>query len=136
MECLLHISYKMEVKSWQAKGDDMKQKVKLRKESIQEAFRRATGMLLDVVKQGSGNTNTGNTARRFFADPELTGRLTGLSVNLIKRIGVILQCISSGKDINVAKFMCYCDATADLYVELYSWYHMPSSLHKLLIHGP
>ena len=135
MECLLHIAYKIDVKSWQLKGDDMKEKVKDKKASIQEAFRRETGLLLDVVKQGSGNTNTGNTARRFFADPETTARLTGLDVNLIRKIAVILQCISSGEKINMEKFKLYCDETADLYVQLYSWYYMPASLHKLLIHG-
>lgn len=29
----------------------------------------------------------------------------------------------------------YCFETAELYVKLYSWYFMPPSLHKVLIHG-
>lgn len=135
MECLLHIAYRMDIKSWQAKGDENKKKVKDKKEAIQEAFRRSTGLLLDVVKQGSGNTNTGNAARRFFANPETTAEITKLDVNLIRRLAVILQCISSGEKIQVQKFKLYCDETANLFVELYPWYNMPASLHKLLIHG-
>lgn len=101
MECLLHIAYKLETKSWQAKGEEMKQKVRERKETIQEAFRRETGLLLDVVRQGSGTTNTGNAARRFFSDPETTARITGIDILLIRRIAVVLQCISSGETIDV-----------------------------------
>ncbi|CAH2095432.1 unnamed protein product [Euphydryas editha] len=97
----------MDVKSWQAKGDEIKKKVKERKESIQQAFRRETGLLLDVVKQGSINTNTVNTARRFFGNPELTARLTGLDVKLIRRMAIILQCISSGEKINTESFGCF-----------------------------
>ncbi|KAG6456667.1 hypothetical protein O3G_MSEX009874 [Manduca sexta] len=136
MECLLHISYRLEIKSWQSKGDEHKQKVKDRKKAIQEAFRGEIGLLLDIVKQGSGNTNTGNVARRFFADEETTARITGLDVRIIHRIGVVLKCISSWQRINYETFKEYCNATANLYVELYPWYYMPSSLHKLLIHGP
>ena len=33
------------------------------------------------------------------------------------------------------KFREYCLETARLYVELYPWYYMPSSMHKILIHG-
>lgn len=32
-------------------------------------------------------------------------------------------------------FANYLDETAQLYVELYGWYFMPSSIHKLLLHG-
>ncbi|EFN77836.1 hypothetical protein EAI_11743, partial [Harpegnathos saltator] len=32
-------------------------------------------------------------------------------------------------------FGTYCYETAQLYVRLYSWYFMPASVHKLLVHG-
>lgn len=54
---------------------------------------------------------------------------------LIKRFAVILQTISSGFEINVDKFDTYAKETAKLYTELYNWYYMPSSVHKVLIHG-
>ena len=82
-ECLLHISYRLNVKTWCIKSDDQKSDVQVRKVLIQKAFRVNMGLLVDVVKQGKGNTNDGNTARKFFAEPELSASLTGLDSILI-----------------------------------------------------
>lgn len=136
MECLLHISYKLDIKSWQARDDDAKNKVNDRKATIQVAIRRETGLLLDVVKQGSGSTNNGNAARRFFENHIKSAEITGIDAELLRKICVILQCISSGLKINIAKFRKFCYDTAKLYVDLYPWYYMPSALHKILLHGP
>lgn len=43
--------------------------------------------------------------------------------------------MSSGYEINLEKFEAYTLKTAELYVSLYSWYYMPASVHKILIHG-
>lgn len=135
MECLLHIAYRLDIKSWQSRGDDAKKSVDERKKNIQDRFRKETGLLLDVVKQGSGTTNNGNSARRFFQDPAKTADITGLDVALVQRLGVILQCISSGEKIIVNKFNEFCIDTAKMFTNLYPWYYMPVSIHKLLIHG-
>lgn len=37
--------------------------------------------------------------------------------------------------INIDYFRKYCLETAKRYVSLYKWYHMPPSLHIILIHG-
>lgn len=42
--------------------------------------------------------------------------------------------MTSGYDINLEKFEAYTLETAELYVSLYPWY-IPSSVHKILIHG-
>ena len=34
------------------------------------------------------------------------------------------------------KFQEYVKGTWDLYMKYYSWYYMPPTLHKLLVHGP
>lgn len=47
----------------------------------------------------------------------------------------ILQTLSSKHEINAEKFGKYATKTAELYVSLYSWYRMPPSVHKILIHG-
>jgi len=59
----------------------------------------------------------------------------GVDENLINRFHVILQVISCGHDIDLLKFEEYAVATARKFVELYPWYYMPTSVHKLLIHG-
>lgn len=134
MECILHISYNMDFKKWAARGED-KLLQKTKKELTQQEFFQRSGLLVDIVKQGFGTTNDGNTARRFFRDYEKSAEITGVDVNLIKRFAVILQSISCGKNINIPNFKNYCKETAELYIQLYPWYYMPSSIHKLLIHG-
>jgi len=62
-ECLLHISYRLEVKKWQIQKQD-REKVQQRKHLIQEKFHKEMGLLVDVPKPGGiGTTNDGNTAR-------------------------------------------------------------------------
>lgn len=134
MECILHISYNIDFKKWAARGDN-KLLQKERKQMTQDEFFTVTGLLIDIVKQGFGTTNDGNTARRFFRDYEKSAEITGIDGTLIKRFAVILQCISSGRNIDVEKMRSYCKETAELYVHLYPWYYMPSSVHKLLVHG-
>lgn len=133
-ECLLHIAYNLPFKSWSARGENKKIKED-RMLKIQEEFRSKTGLLVDIVKQGAGKTNDGNTARRFFSEYKTSAQITGLNEDLIKRLFVILQVIASGLHINVDAFKQYTRETADLYVSLYDWYYMPVTLHKILIHG-
>jgi hypothetical protein len=83
MECILHIAYNLSFKKWSARTQPEKDARADAKTRIQNAFRTQTGLIIDVPKQGSGNSNDGNTARRFFADPELTAGITGIDVNLI-----------------------------------------------------
>lgn len=88
-----------------------------------------------MVKQGFGTTNDGNTARRFFANITKSAEITGLDVTLLKRFKVILQVLASGQEINVNAFHSYAKETAQLYVQLYGWYYMPATVHKILLHG-
>lgn len=46
-----------------------------------------------------------------------------------------MQAISSGESVDPEKFHQYAKETAKRYASLYGWYHMPTTLHKLLIHG-
>ena len=65
-EYLLHISYRLPIKKWQAKGKD-KEIVKIRKQEINTKFRTELGLRVDQpIPGGSGKTNDGNIARRFF----------------------------------------------------------------------
>lgn len=134
-ESLLHLAYKIPLRKWQVRTAEEKQSVKSTKERIQKEFREQMGLLVDVPKQGSGNTNDGNTSRRFFADPTTSSVITGVNLDLIKRFSIILEVISSGISINVEKFATYTHTTAKLYVELYGWYPMSPTVHKVLTHG-
>lgn len=58
-----------------------------------------------------------------------------LNTELIKRFGAILSVIASGCEINTGAFDKYTTETARLFVNLYPWYYMPFSVHKILIPG-
>ena len=71
-EAALHLGYKLPVKKWQLKNENDKKIVNAKKKEIQEEFRTRLGLIVDVPKAGFGNSNDGNTSRRFFMDPELS----------------------------------------------------------------
>lgn len=90
----------------------------------------------DRPKQGYGSTSDGNSARRFFADPTTASKATGVDETIIRRFSVILFSLSSGREVNIDKFQEYCSTTCTLYEEMYSWYLMTPTVHKILVHGP
>ena len=51
--------------------------VRSAKEKIKNGLRNTLGILVDSPIQGSGNTNDGNTARRFFDNIETVANVTG-----------------------------------------------------------
>ncbi|XP_060800854.1 uncharacterized protein LOC132903670 [Amyelois transitella] len=135
-ECLLHLAYKLPIARWQARGKDDKQIVSENKTRIQTEFRKKCGLIVDKPKPGFGNSNDGNTARRFFQNPELSAEITHIDIDLIKKMHIILITISSGFDIDSEKYRLFALNTARYFVSLYPWYNMPPTLHKYLIHGP
>lgn len=93
------------------------------------------GLLVDIPKPGYGTTNDGNTARRFFSNPELSSEITGVDKDLIFKFGLILRTLAAGREINMDTFKELILETKNLYLSKYSWYYMPSSVHKLLLHA-
>lgn len=135
-EFLLHLSYKLEIKKWQARSTREKESVEKRKTAIQVAFKKQLGLNVDKPKQGSGTSNDGNTARLFFEHHGKSAQIIGIDQDIIYRFYVILQAISCGYEIDVNKFRQYCKELAERIVHAYDWYYMPTLVHKLLIHGP
>lgn len=84
---------------------------------------------------GSGTSNDGNTARRFFLNSEISAEITGIKKDLLDRCWTILQCLNSGYNINKTKFEEFALETARQLVAEYPWYNMPASVHKVLVHG-
>lgn len=66
MECLLHLAYRLDFKRWRASSVVDKARVEARKTLTQEKFLTQLGLKFDFPRQGSGNSNDGNTARRFL----------------------------------------------------------------------
>lgn len=91
--------------------------------------------MVDQPKPGYGSTNTGNTARIFFRNSKRSAEITGVNEELIHRFHIILQTISCGYEVDCEKFNIYALNTAKLFVTNYPWFYMPTSVHKVLIHG-
>lgn len=135
-ECLLHVGYKKEVEKWQSRGEETKQLLAKRKAAIQKAFKDELHLIIDRPKPGMGNSNDGNTARRFFEHSTVSARILGIDIELVERFHIILQVLSSGFNVKVKSFEKYCHETAQLFVSKYKWYNMSTTVHKVLIHGP
>ena len=61
--------------------------------------------------------------------------MTSIDCKLIKSFGIILRTIASGIKIELEKFNLLLNDTKKKYLELHPWFYMPSSVHKLLVHG-
>jgi hypothetical protein len=133
-ESILHLGYKLPVQKSQLRSQDEKAIVQETKLKMQQDFKNKMGLIVDVPKPGFGNTNDGNTSRRFFADPDLAAEITGVDINLIFRFKVILEVISSGHEVDTEKFSAYATETAELYIRLYPWHPMTPTMHKILVH--
>lgn len=106
-ECLLHVAYKLPLKTWQARGAENKQIVETTKKDIREKFKRELGLIVDQPKPGYGNSNDGNTARRFFENADVSSSITGVDIEIIKRFRTILKTMASGYTINLKQFEEY-----------------------------
>ena len=135
MECILNISYRLDFKKWSARSDQEKNLFKCRKEKVQTELKARLAISVDLPRQGSGTSNDGNTARKFFRNSQIVAEVTGVDENLISRFSVLLQVLTSGQSIDEHKFESFAIKTAELFEEKYGWYYMPSSVHKILLHG-
>jgi len=134
MECLLHISYNLDFRESCARGYN-KILQQNRKKQIQDGLKSQLSITVDVVKQGYGTTNDGNTARRFFSNPAIISNILGINETLIERFRNILHVVTSCFEIDLEKFEIYTTETAELFINLYGWYKMLPFVHKVLLHG-
>ena len=136
-ECVLHISYRLDIKRWRISQKEDKEIVLRKKKEVQSLFRSKMGLLVDHPRQGgSGNSNDGNTARRAFQNPKVFAEITKVDIVLISHLGTILGALNSPYNINIENFTSLCQKAFNLYVKRYHWFYMPVTMHKILVHGP
>ena len=136
LECMLHLAYRQDIRKWQARGLQDQESVKSTKERIQKEFKQQIGLVVDKPRSGgSGTSNDGNTARRIFSNTDVSSKILGVDKQLMDMFSTVLSTLSSGFDINSISFQDYCIKTAKYFVELYPWFYMPQSVHKVLLHG-
>lgn len=136
-EILVHLSYKLKADVHKGRVTDKsdREKIQAAKRQIQKEFHDKLGLLVDIPKAGFGNTNDGNTSRRFFNSQEGAASITGVDLSLINKFKTILEVISSGYEIDLKKFEKFTMDTAKHYVSLYPWQPMSPTVHKILIHS-
>jgi len=133
-ECCLHIAYRLPLGVWKVTSTEHKKVLQERKSRIQKDLRTMLGLNVDMPKSGgSGTTNDGNTARTAFKNIVIFAEITELNLELLKRFQTILIAISCQLPLDPLLFGDYCRCTAELYVSIYPWYPMPSTLHKVLL---
>ncbi|KAL4143561.1 hypothetical protein QTP88_005879 [Uroleucon formosanum] len=136
LECMLHIAYKKGIlESNKRISVEQKNEMAIQKKKIQNGLWEKLGIKVDKVVQGKGTSNTGNIGRRFFEHAQEVSEITGLNKILIERFKVILSILACSYNVNFEKYDNYAKDTLKLYLQLYPWYRMPPSVHKILVHG-
>ncbi|CAH2002924.1 unnamed protein product [Acanthoscelides obtectus] len=115
-ECLLHIGYRLPIKSWQVRGPENKAIVEANKKRIEAEFRAKLSLIVDKPKPGYGSSNDGNTARIFFHNPQTSSDITGVDRELIEKFAIILGVLASGCAIDLEKFASLLEEARNLYI--------------------
>lgn len=106
-KCLLHIAYRLSTTKWKISSLEDKQLTENTKKNIIDRLKAEMYLLVDIPKPGYGTTNDGNTVRRFFQQPFLASSITGIDLNFIKRLDIILKTMACGYAVNVEAFREY-----------------------------
>ena len=86
---VLNLACNIPVRARKAKGDAAKELRQQKKREIQQKYLRF-GLHIDFPAQhGCGSSTDGNTARRAFKDYQRLARITGVNVDLLKRLWYI-----------------------------------------------
>lgn len=72
---------------------------------------------------------------RFFLNRNVSADITRVNEKLITNFFIILILIYPNKNINLYTLNGHIKETGNLYLQLYGWYFMPTSVQKLLVHG-
>ena len=103
-----------DVKSYQARGSENKTKVLMRKNELQKDFKEKLGLDVFKVRKSGGTSNTGNTARVAFANPEIFSEITNFPVSLIKKLKILFDVIdTTSHEVDPDKFDEFCQSWLD-----------------------
>ncbi|GAB0087959.1 uncharacterized protein DMENIID0001_023290 [Sergentomyia squamirostris] len=136
-EFLLHVSYRMEIKiSWKRMSPEQHDLVNIRKQMIKKRLYEAFDVKVDMPRAGgSGTSTTGNLCRRVFSNPAKMSEALEVDEEIIIRFVNILISINCHEQLDPEKLQNYCTDTYKKTLEKYSWYKIPSSVHKVLAHA-
>lgn len=136
MEFFLRLGYKKAIMKYTAVTEEEKKLVKDRKREVRKLFWDRLHLVVDTPRNGSGTSNTGNTARIFFAYFKITAEILDINEDIIRRMGLILEVIRSSSRVDVVALEELCTGLFKDYISEYKWYLLSPTVHKILIHAP
>lgn len=130
------VSDKSVIKKWRVITPADKAHVAERKAARKVRFLDRLGLVVDAPRAGGkGNSNSGNVARRAFAEEKIYAEVIELDEELIHRTHNHLIAINSDIDFSEEKLAKYGEETNELFDELYPWHKTPVGLHFLWRHS-
>lgn len=131
LECLLHITYRLQFKKWQV-TKHYKDQYETRKAEIHQQMWEK---LKVDLKRAHGTGTTGNACRKAFSNPKELSQILEIDEELIVMFRNILIAITCQQSMEPKLFKDFCTQAYQRYLELYSWFKMPAAVHKVLAHG-
>ena len=122
-------------KSDTANGEFKQQKKWERIQTIKDMYWEHRGIRLSYLLKGQGTTNTGNTVRRVFEDPNFLAAQIGVSIELVKGLINLWKLVRSNLVLDPKAFYEYCQSVKARYVQEIPWCYMNPSLLKVIDHG-
>lgn len=133
---LYNIACKKGINKWRVSNPREKEMVEENKKCIKQQIFQAFSVRFDEPRAGgSGTSSTGSVCRKMLQDPKKLAQALEIDEELVTRLSVVLKVLNLKESIDTAKFRVYCRETYELYTELYPWYYMNATLHKVLAHG-
>ena len=139
---LLHLGSYSEIQKPQANLEADKISRELREDEIKTDIWERYHVRVFGKGPHGGGVLTGNTARKLFEDPEFLSTTLKVPLEIVLKLKSMCDAVNSSKKIDSAKFEELGTEFNDLFFQHFvhpgktrSWYFMPSSIHKITVHG-
>jgi len=131
LEFILQIGFKMERRNYNA----LKTSYKARKVEKELELQKKLKIFVNIVNPyGGGNSNTGNTARKFFRHHEEVANILGFDPRLMKDIYILILAYEHSDIIIREKVEILCGSIETRFKQLYPWVHWNPTFHKMIFH--
>ena len=144
----VHFIYKLNGKvfKWGERMTEVeKANLKTAEKIFKEKVRRELSLIIDMPNPtGGGNSDTGNTAKRFFAYESRDKIIEMLNCThhrkeavraFLQKASVILRIISCNKKINYEEFEKFCLECYLDFTSTFKWVILPNTVHSVLAHS-
>ena len=110
---------------------------KLAGKIIQKELKKQIGIRVNCVKQGHGNSNTGNCAKTFFRESEKSANILGINTDIIADLGDLLNDLNSTKKcVSPTEYLKKAHGLFDRLVQHCVEYgDLSPTIHRVIHHG-